>query len=328
MQCKVSVIIAMHNTEAYIESCLRSVAKQTFKAFEIIAVDDGSTDQTLEKAQSVAKKLICPVQIITQENEGLGGARNTGLKYASGDYVLFLDSDDTLAENALKELYNACERVNADIAICDFLEVDVQEKIKTQTAEALPKQPTSLQQLPSLLLTRVSACNKLFRKSLFFNYNIFFPKYLWYEDMATVPKLLLQANQVIYVPKGLYCYLQRQGSITKTKDSRKNQDIITAINGSINYYKQRNQLQTYRQEFCFLSLWHVYIAASVRVIMIDENKAVLSALADYHQSQFPDYRNNPYIDRLSKQQKIILYLLEKKKYKWIKKLFQLKRIFK
>ena len=109
----VSVIVPVYNVELYIEECLDSVVKQTYQELQIIVVDDGSTDSSSQKVQPYLSD--GRVQFIEQANKGLSGARNTGLEVASGEYVLFVDSDDYLEANAIKELVYLMEKDQVDL---------------------------------------------------------------------------------------------------------------------------------------------------------------------------------------------------------------------
>ena len=116
---KISIIIPAYNVEKYIGECLLSIIKQTFKELEIIIINDGSTDRTEEiiKLFKKDKRIV----IINQKNKKQGGARNTGLKIAKGEYIGFIDSDDWIEHNYYEELYKAILKYNADIAVTNIL---------------------------------------------------------------------------------------------------------------------------------------------------------------------------------------------------------------
>ena len=117
---EVSVIIPFYNTEQFLKYCLTSVLAQTFTDFEIITVDDGSTDNSTAIVEQFAAK-DNRIVIIHQENKGLSEARNTGIKVARGNWITFVDSDDMLAPNFLQKLLNAATQNKANIACCDKL---------------------------------------------------------------------------------------------------------------------------------------------------------------------------------------------------------------
>ena len=111
---KVSVIVPVYNVEKYLKDCLDSVVNQTLEDIEIICVNDGSTDNSLAILEEYAEK-DSRIKIITQENKGLGGARNTGLYHANGEYISFIDSDDWIELNTFEELYNMSKNLDLDM---------------------------------------------------------------------------------------------------------------------------------------------------------------------------------------------------------------------
>ena len=115
---KISLIIPVYNVQEYIEKALQSVVNQTFKDFEVIIVNDGSKDQSVEIVKKFIRKYD-NFRLINQENQGLSGARNTGLKEAKGEYIAFIDSDDFIENNFLEELYNLAVDNDADISYCN-----------------------------------------------------------------------------------------------------------------------------------------------------------------------------------------------------------------
>ena len=117
----VSIIIPVYNTAKFLPRCLNSVQNQTYKNLEIILINDGSTDNSLTIAEDYAKK-DPRIKIITQKNQGLSAARNTGLKNATGDFITFVDSDDEIKSEMIEELLDAIETTSANIAACSFSE--------------------------------------------------------------------------------------------------------------------------------------------------------------------------------------------------------------
>lgn len=122
----ISVIIPVYNVENYLGECLDSILNQSFKNLEVICVNDGSTDNSLKILESHAKN-DSRVKIISQENNGPGYARNVGLKYAKGEYVLFVDSDDFISNDSLNDLYNNAVSNNSDLVLFDNQEFDETE---------------------------------------------------------------------------------------------------------------------------------------------------------------------------------------------------------
>lgn len=227
---EISVVIPVYNVEKYVGKCLLSLEEQTFRDFEIIAVNDGSKDSSLEILRHFEKKYD-NITVIDQKNAGMSQARNVGMAKARGTWLTFVDSDDYVAPTFLEELHKACINHDADIACCyyyfhfienDFLfEYPFRCKGVFTRAQALNKLLRDVQ-IQSLVW------NKLYKRSLFTDYNITFPS-MCFEDMATTHKLFAHANRVVVLDRPLYYYNQHSMSTLATMNANKINDFIRAI---------------------------------------------------------------------------------------------------
>ena len=127
---KISIIIPVYNAEQYLEDCLLSISQQTFGDFEILAVNDGSTDRSLEILKKYQEKEP-RLKVFSQENKGVSAARNLGVEYAKGEYIIFLDSDDYIENNMIESLLKVAIENQSDIVLCGFYAdfVDVNEQL-------------------------------------------------------------------------------------------------------------------------------------------------------------------------------------------------------
>ena len=124
---EVSIIVPIYNSEKYISACIESILHQTYKDFELLLIDDGSTDNT----NNIIKKYKdSRIKIYRQENKGTGAARNLGMKHANGNYLTFVDSDDAIEQRYLEIMLNACKNNNADIVSCVYMKNDKEPKTK------------------------------------------------------------------------------------------------------------------------------------------------------------------------------------------------------
>ena len=146
MDVKISIVLPVYNVANYLRKCLDSLVNQTFKDFEVICVNDGSTDMSLSILEGYSLT-DSRFKIITQENRGLSGARNTGIKHVRGEYVLFVDSDDWLEDNALEELYNHVKGFNSEITMFKF------RYFNEDTKEFSENQNSKLEIIPDSLVT-------------------------------------------------------------------------------------------------------------------------------------------------------------------------------
>lgn len=226
---KITVILPVYNVADFLPRCLRSIDKQTFRDFRVIAVNDGSTDDSpriLREFEASHPYFT----VIDQNNQGLAAARNTGLALAKTEYISFIDSDDFVAPTFLEELYLACEANDADIACCYYYYAYVESRRRIQhpfRCSGVFTREEALKKLLQDIQLQSYAWNKLYRRKLFSEHQITYPS-MAFEDMATTHKLFQYANRVAIIDRPLYYYVQRKTSILKTPNWNKINDFVRA----------------------------------------------------------------------------------------------------
>ena len=317
-----SVIVPVYNVEDYLEACVASVIAQTCRDYELILVDDGSTDQSGAMCDRLTQQYHC--RVIHQENGGLGAARNTGIEAAQGDYLVFLDSDDFLAPDTLQGLSEEMDRVNADIYAFGFVTSDGSRDLAAFVDDLPYHQPLTLAACPQLILAQPNACCKVVRRSLFLSSGVRFPSRVWYEDIRTTPKLSALASSIVALPNTWYHYVQREGSITRNTNLDRNREIIDAFEDLLGWYRAQGLFDQYAPQLERLCIDHVYLAASVRVLRVDPKHPLLKEFRDYLRKNFPNYQNNPLLEELPRSKHLAYTLLDGKHYRLLKLLFSLK----
>lgn len=321
---KVSVVVPVYNVKDYVEKCAASALGQTQTDLELLLIDDGSTDGSGEVCERIAGR-DPRVRVIHQENRGLGGARNTGIEAARGEWILFPDSDDWLEPETLEKALSAAGNTGADIACFAFRTVDEQGRELAAFREELPMDiALDPHQSRELLMMAPSACNKLYKTELFRETGVRFPPRVWYEDIRTTTKLLPNCGKVVYTDFVGYNYLQRAGSIMNNVNLARNREIIDAFEDILGWYRERGLLEEYRRELEYLTVFHVYLTASVRVLRADPKHPLLKELREYTERQFPRWGQNPYLPRLGKKRRLLLSLLEKRMYRTVRAMFKIK----
>ncbi|MEK5506559.1 glycosyltransferase [Paenibacillus sp. FSL P4-0113] len=218
----VSVIVPVYNVEKYLRKCLESLVNQTMENIEIIVVDDGSTDQSSEIIKEYKEAHPDKIVSLTKPNSGLGGTRNYGLKFAKGEYIGFVDSDDWVDRKMFEAMYGMAKQGH-DIVLCDFMVV--QDGWETgHVAKGFRGTHFNPQEVVINSIDPATACNKLYHRK-FFQIAEFTDG--WYEDIGTTPILLSYAHSVGYLELALYNYRQRSGSITYSADER-TKDVISS----------------------------------------------------------------------------------------------------
>ena len=222
---KISVIIPVYNTEKYVEKCLESLAKQEMKDFEVIIVNDGSTDNSENVIKNYMQSSKLNIKYLEKENGGLASARNYGVEKASGKYISFLDSDDYLEKNLFSELE---KYIDKDIDLIKFKMKTVDEKGRLiEKLDGPVFDICSGKQAYEKLCTSDKymdpACIYLYKRE-FFVENNFKYKLRYHEDFGLTSLIIVQAKTVISTDICGYNYLQTEESLTRSKDDSKNID--------------------------------------------------------------------------------------------------------
>jgi len=319
---KLSIIIPVYNTREYLAACLDSVVDSACGDYEIVIVNDGSTDDSGIIAAGWASRYPGLIRVITTENGGLGAARNVGLEAARGDYLLFVDSDDTLSAGALREMLNTLDG-SFDIGIFDILQVNPSGDTVGTIYGCTERGDFTLSESPRLLFEPPSACNKLFRRSLFLDSGVRFPGRVWFEDLRTIPKLYPLAGTIRNLAKPWYRYLIRPGSITNNANAARNLEIIDAAAEIIAHYKAAGLYERYEDELCYMAFYNVFLTASVRVNAADPDSAVQEQLMQWFLQSFPDWRDNPYVKSQGSKHRLLTELLMRRKRKSVHLIMQL-----
>lgn len=290
---KVSVIMPVYNVEDYLEKSIESVLNQTLKEIEFIIVNDGSKDNSkaiIEKYLKSYKNII----YLEKENGGLSSARNHGMKYATGEYIAFLDSDDYVELQMYEEMYNVAKKENADMVECDFIweythkkKIDM-GKLYFSKKEAIEK-------------ARVVAWNKIIKREIIEKAKVEFPFGLRYEDVEFFYKILPYLNKISFIKKCFVHYVQRNSSIANTQDLR-TKEIFKVLDNVIKYYKENNIFEEYKEEIEYTYIRILLCSSLKRMCKIDnkrDKKEVLKQTWMNINSHFPNWKRNHLLHKKS-----------------------------
>lgn len=222
----ISIIVPVYNVEIYLEKCVDSIIKQTFKSIEIILVDDGSTDNSGTICDTIALSDE-RIRVIHKENGGLSSARNVGIKNARGSYYGFIDSDDYIEPDMFEVLYRNIINFGADLSICGILDVfDGRDNRRTKNITQLIDNKEAIRRVLEGQEFSVNAVNKLYKKELFDG--ILYPVGKYTEDAFVIIEILLKCKKVVYTTEQKYYYYHRENSITTQKFTPKQFHVIEA----------------------------------------------------------------------------------------------------
>lgn len=214
---KITAIVPIYNVEQYLKKCLDSLLAQTFPFYEIILVDDGSKDSSGKIAEEYAEKFGM-IKVIHQENQGLSAARNTGLNSLTGDYVMFVDSDDYISLDMNEKLMNLLDAHNADVARGGvWYEYETGSKYSPYPNNVTFTWNTeeAMIELASQKYLNMSAWGWIFKSDLIKSRKIRFPVGVTSEDYYFTCQVIAAASKVVYTSEPFYHYLQRSGSISR-----------------------------------------------------------------------------------------------------------------
>lgn len=237
----VSIVVPIYNVEQYLERCIKSIVKQTYTNLEIILVNDGSQDNSLNICEKW-KKQDARIKIVDKKNGGLSSARNAGIEIAKGEYLFFVDSDDWLDIHIIQKLYQAMKEYNCEISCCGIeMTYDQIEKNypRCENKNILLEKYAALEEYMFGTTVSTVAWNKLYKRALFDD--IRYPVGKWHEDEFTTYKLLYKADKVYYLGDSMYFYYQREGSIMSHALSLKNLDKVDALFERYMFFQEKGE---------------------------------------------------------------------------------------
>ena len=289
-----SIIVPVYNVEKYIGKCLASMLEQSFSDFEVIVVDDQTPDNSMQVVQAFVDADPVRFRVIHQENKGLGGARNTGVDAATGEYILFVDSDDFIHPDTLQILNRHLCETPCDILEFNYQEVSPEGKLlKRQTISDKNAVYTQVQEKGLLMLSPPIACNKAYRRAFFISTNVRFPEKTRYEDSVT-RILLAKAQSVGRCTEYLYNYVQRDGSIMHSQISPRVLDMAKVADQVYQVFAEEGMLHDYGQPLeAALVVSLIRVAADVAEG--DPSSPLLQQLVEYTAKKFPNCLENQYL---------------------------------
>lgn len=276
----ISIIIPVYKVEDYLDRCLESVVAQNYSNLEIIVVDDGSPDRCPQMCDMWAKK-DKRIQVLHKKNEGLSLARNVGIQIATGEYILFVDSDDYIVKDACERLYKYANGVDLVVGEATIYEHDtwiprthscLKENYVYSGGECAIKEIRGGEWY-------AAACYNMYRREFLLENDLFFVPHILHEDIDYLPRLFLAAKTIKYINYEFYKYISRDASICNTKSEKHFGDLM------ITYSSWAKLNETIRDP----ELKHFYCGALVKYFMASCRS--YNASSDY----YPDGINAKYL---------------------------------
>lgn len=241
----VSIIVPIYNIQNYVEKCIESLISQKYDNIEILLINDGSTDNSKKLCEKYVDNK--KVFLYNKSNGGLSDARNYGLKFAKGKYIIFVDGDDYVEENFVEDLYQSISEYKSDVAICEYSEITDNDKYIRTVKLNEPVNLTVITGIdllhyfykPGGVINQV-VWNKIYKKELFNTTK--FAKGKYYEDGYIIAPLYWNVKKISFVRRSLYNYVQRENSIMHTGLSKKKiEDAEGTYKYRLNFFENREK---------------------------------------------------------------------------------------
>ena len=287
----ISIIVPIYNTSKYLKKCINSLINQTHKNIEIILINDGSSDNSEEIVLSFNDERI---KYTKNTNQGIGKTRNEGIKKSLGKYIMFIDSDDYIADDCCELMFNKAEETNSDIVVSDYYK---DRNGEMEIFKIVDFEPTSLKDNKDLLLKiNLGPCNKIYKSNLLKKNNILFEEYLKYEDVPFVLECLKHSKKVAKINTPLSYYCIHENSETTRRDN-KMFDIIEIVDKIRNSFKKT----CFEEQIDYLT---VDIITNYTIQQrYQKNKAIrnrfIDECFDYLENNIKDYKNKKYYNNKS-----------------------------
>jgi glycosyltransferase involved in cell wall biosynthesis len=238
MNPKISIIVPVYNVESFIHECIKSILEQTFIDFELILVDDGSSDNSGSICDEYSK-IDKRIKVIHKENGGQSSARNRGIDAANGEFIGFVDSDDWVHHDMYRTLYSLGMETNAEIIACNLLKFDKNSTghlYTNNTTDQLFDRNSAMHELYLNERLTFSPCNKLYKKELF--QGIRFKEGYILEDMDFAYRIIHQANRIYYTGQALYNYRYNETSTMRKVFAKQRLDEFEVRKNMYLFYRE------------------------------------------------------------------------------------------
>ncbi|MCU9612323.1 glycosyltransferase [Caldibacillus lycopersici] len=332
MDSKISVIVPIYNVEKYLHKCIQSIINQSYKHLEIILVNDGSPDNCGKICDSYTLK-DSRIHVIHKKNGGLSDARNTGLDYATGDYISFIDSDDFIHNKFYENLLSLILSEQADIAQCGFIAIKEDTKEK-DLVNINPKKHKVIKLNNMMAIENlyndnsvytVVVWNKLYKRELF--EKIRFPIGKINEDEYTTYQVFYNAAKIILTNQPLYFYLKRSTSIMGNQFNIQRLQKLEAISNQINFFNEKNE---WKIRDMAIQMLETYVRSYIIQVIksnLENKENILQYLFGYYSENFKWFKLCSRFNLFSKCFLYVINYFPNNLTKWtIKLLLRIKQI--
>lgn len=295
-----SVIIPNYNTECFIVRCLKALEQQTFKDFEVIIIDDCSTDNSVEVIRQFIAQTFIPITLLRNRiNLGPAKTREEGLRHCKGRYVAFCDSDDWYDFDYLQAVYDRLRKAQTDIVFVGYKTVHLNGQMQKKQTHPIPQLSENPVKAEVLRLPVDSLCSLVIKTDVI--QKIDMPNIRNGEDMALIPILICASDSYATVNICPYNYLYRRGSASLTANMRVVDSLIESYNYIFNTLSEN-----YPVECEYLGIRNLLYAALLNLFKFSFDTQKADRIISDFSERYPNWKNNPYFMQLPQYKKILI----------------------
>lgn len=314
---KVTVIIPCYNAEKYIEKCLGELNKQEYKDFEVICVDDASSDNTVKVIDNFKNKASFNIRIIKNEsNMGPAASRNRGVRMANTNYITFCDSDDWYRKDYLSSMVEAMTKHDADIVFCGYTVIN---EYDAEIKRPLLSEKEVMSSTEAIVLDVDSLCMMMVKANIMKGIQI--PDVRNGEDMAVIPLLIASSNKCVALGEALYYYFRRSNSASQVVSMK----VVKSLIRSFEYIENNIRNATFHREIEYLGIRNLLYPVIISLLTFSNDYTKANEIVNQFEKKYPLWTSNIYMAKLPKYKKIVLFLIKHKMYRSVRLVAQIRK---
>lgn len=314
-----SIVVPVYNIENYVDKCVKSIICQKYDKYELIIVDDGSTDNSYTVAKKYEKNNI---KVVKKKNGGLSSARNYGLRYTHGDYVWFIDGDDYIENDSIKKLNEEINRQKEKKDIIAFQYYEVKNGKKSRFVDRISWEDEEYKPLVC-----ASAWSRIYAVDYLKKNNIQFAEGLIYEDLEIIPYLMATAR-VSFYKEPLYNYVYRNGSIMNEKTFKNNRDDkFIVLERLFQKFEEGGINKKYKNQLTYLAIRHLIMVYSTEIMKYKKDIYMprCNRVLNFLDKMDAEWARNRYLKESSLSSRIFAWLYLNRKFNICKLMIKIGR---
>lgn len=300
---KVSVIIPVYNAEKYLNKCISSIASQTLNDIEIIAVNDGSTDNSLNLLDELSSRYKGKLKVFSKENGGAGSARNVGIENASGEFIKFVDADDYLHADILERMYLLAKEYGVSLVRGNYQTIlgPLKMKDKCSLSDTKSSRIIDLSENRDYIVTETSGIgNKLISRDLLGDLR--FPENTKWEDLAIMPVVIASSEKLFHIDEPVYNYRVNMNTTIKDFINKIPNilDVIKCVENIETQMKERGLSEEYKSQIESLYILHTLFRVENAMLWVNfphsKKEIVVSSLLGILDAKYPNWQENRIVE--------------------------------